>query len=151
MIGLKNVWRDKSELEYYWDVVVGVTNHHKIIAHYHIRSTSQGFSKVEEALNDFVHNDPRCPVIIRDEYIHSLKHTEAEEEAEKAYEEANEADLVPDETGLEQPLLELEPWMEVMQPPQHANADGIIDEMEQLAEDMDDQEDYGLQHDLNHD
>ena len=42
------MWRDKSELEYYWDVVVGVTNHHKIIAHYHIRSTSQLFQGFSE-------------------------------------------------------------------------------------------------------
>ena len=48
----------------------------------HPKNFKEGFDTSEEALLDFVENDARCPLTLREEYTDSLKEQEEEEEAE---------------------------------------------------------------------
>ena len=67
---------------------------------------TEGYDDAEGALSDFVNTDARCPKIVREEYLHSLRMTPLE--AEELF--ANVEDLVPSQ-GSQTVLVCQEDWM----------------------------------------
>ena len=90
---------------------------------------TEGYDDAEGALSDFVNTDARCPKIVREEYLHSLRMTPLE--AEELF--ANVEDLVPSQ-GSQTVLVCQEDWMmglgEPIREPDINDAEPVDDEMD---------------------